>query len=70
MSSQLGERLLQRLQASEIDALYVQLLEKMAARTAHHVHTVLGARLGTAARTRKPLSQKSDAGTGKDAVPW
>jgi integrase len=31
----------------------VRLSEKIAARTAHHVHTVLGACLGTAARTRK-----------------
>jgi integrase len=49
----LGERPLQQLQSNEIDALYVHLGEKIAARTAHHVHTVLGACLGTAARTRK-----------------
>ena len=49
----LGERPLQQLQSNEIDALYVRLGEKIAARTAHHVHTVLGACLGTAARTRK-----------------
>ena len=49
----LGERPLQQLQSSEIDALYVRLAEKISARTAHHVHVVLGACLGTAARTRK-----------------
>jgi integrase len=49
----LAERALQQLQSNEIDALYVRLGEKIAARTAHHVHTVLGACLGTAARTRK-----------------
>ena len=41
------------MQSKEIDALYVGLGEKISARTAHHVHTVLGACLGTAARTRK-----------------
>ncbi len=49
----LGERPLQQLQSNEIDALYVRLGKTVAARTAHHVHTVLGACLGTAARTRK-----------------
>lgn len=49
----MGERLLQHLQSNEIDALYVRPAETVAARTAHHVHTVLGACLGTAARTRK-----------------
>jgi len=49
----LGERLLQQLQSSEIDALYVRLVDKVSARTAHHVHVVLGACLGTATRTRK-----------------
>jgi integrase len=49
----LGERLLQQLQSNEIDALYVRLGGKISARTAHHVHTVLNACLGTAARTRK-----------------
>jgi integrase len=49
----LGKRPLQQLQATEIDALYVQLSDRMAARTAHHVHVVLGACLGMAARTRK-----------------
>jgi integrase len=49
----LGERPLQQLQSSEIDTLYVRLADRVSARTAHHVHSVLGACLGAAARTRK-----------------
>ncbi len=49
----LGERPLQQLQATEIDALYVQLAERISLRTAHHVHVVLGACLGAATRTRR-----------------
>jgi integrase len=49
----LGHRPLQQLQATEIDALYVQLTERISVRTAHHVHTVLGACLGGALRTRR-----------------
>ena len=49
----LGERPLQQLQASEIDALYADLGEKLSARSCRHVHSVLGACLGTAARTRR-----------------
>lgn len=49
----LGGRPLQALQSSEIDKLYAQLVDKISPRTAHHVHTVLGACLGMAARTRK-----------------
>jgi integrase len=49
----LGERPLQQLQSSEIDTLYVSLVEKISPRTAHHVHVVLGACLGAAMRTRK-----------------
>lgn len=49
----LGERPLQQIQATEIDALYVQLCERMSVRTAHHVHVVLGACLGAATRTRR-----------------
>jgi integrase len=49
----LGERSLQQLQASDIDALYTRLAGKVAPRTAHHVHTVLGACLGAAVRTGK-----------------
>src|SRR5262245_25963291 len=75
----LGHRPLQRLQASEIDALYVELANKVSARTAHHVHVVLGACLGTAARTRKivrnpmlelakvPAPKEADHGTVLDA---
>jgi integrase len=46
----LGPRQLQQLQATEIDALYQKLDGKIAPRTAHHVHTVLGSCLGTAVR--------------------
>jgi integrase len=49
----LGNRPLQKLQSTEIDTLYVRLGDKISARTARHVHSVLGACLGTAARTRK-----------------
>jgi integrase len=49
----LGGRRLQQLQAAEIDALYIAMAAKLKPRTAHHVHVVLGACLGTA--TRKGL---------------
>jgi integrase len=46
----LGARPLQQVQATEIDALYQKLEGNIAPRTAHHVHTVLGACLTTAVR--------------------
>jgi integrase len=46
----LGNRPLQKLQSTEIDTLYARLGDT---RTARHVHSVLGACLGTAARTHK-----------------
>ncbi|MGX1352995.1 integrase [Bradyrhizobium elkanii] len=48
----LGNRLLQKLRAPEIDKLYSNLAEakKVAPRTQHHVHIVLGACLATAQR--------------------
>jgi len=49
----LGGRPLQKLQSTEIDALYVRMAEKISARTAHHIHNVLGSCLRTAVRTRK-----------------
>lgn len=49
----LGSTSLQRLRATQIDALYVQLSDRISARTAHHAHVVFGACLGVAARTRK-----------------
>ena len=49
----LGERPLQRLQSSEIDYLYVSLADKISQRTLQHVHSTLGACLGTAMRTGK-----------------
>src|SRR5207247_10974363 len=38
----LGARLLQQIQATEVDRLYQKLEDKIAPRTAHHVHTVFG----------------------------
>jgi integrase len=49
----LGQRPLQQLQATEIDRLYADLAETLSPRTCRHVHSVLGACLGTAARTRR-----------------
>jgi integrase len=49
----LNDRPLQEIQASEIDAIYVQLADRLAPMTLHHVHTVLGACFGAAVRTRK-----------------
>ena len=46
----LAVRPLQKLQATEIDKLYLGLEGKIAPRTAHHVHTVFGACLATAHR--------------------
>jgi integrase len=75
----LGARPLQQLQSSEIDALYVRLVDKVSARTAHHVHVVLGACLGAATRTRKlarnpmlelakiPSPQEADHGMALEA---
>ena len=75
----LGNRPLQLLQATEIDALYVQLSECISLRTAHHVHSVLGACLGAAMRTRRlirnpmlelakvPAPAEADHGTVLDA---
>ena len=49
----LGGRSLQQIQSTEIDGLYARLGQRVSARTAHHVHSVLGACLGAAVRTRK-----------------
>jgi hypothetical protein len=49
----LGARPLQKLQSTEIDALYTQLSEKISARTDHHIHNAFGSCLRTAVRTRK-----------------
>ena len=49
----LGTRPLQRLQATDIDVFYVQLEGRIAPGTAKHLHVVLGACIGTGARTRK-----------------
>jgi integrase len=46
----LGTRSLQQIQATEIDGLYQKLEGKIAPRTAHHAHVVLGSCLATAVR--------------------
>jgi integrase len=48
----IGETILQHLRPTAIDELYRGLEGKIAPRTAHHVHVVFGAALGTAHRTR------------------
>ena len=69
----LGRRRIQRLSATEIDALYMTLEQKLSPRTVHHVHTVLGACLNAAvrkglitsspvARAEAPSPGESDAG--------
>jgi integrase len=60
----LGVRPLQQLQATEIDTLYQALEAKLSPRTGHHVHTVLGACLGTAVRkgllATSPLARRRE----------
>jgi integrase len=74
----LGDRPLQQLKSTEIDDLYVKLEPKLSPRTVHHVHTVLGACLGTAVRkglvvtnpierADAPSPGESDHGTALDA---
>jgi integrase len=46
----LGARPVQQIQASEIDTLYMTLEKKLATRTVHHIHTVLGACFKSAVR--------------------
>jgi integrase len=46
----LGSRGLQKLTGAQIDNLYTALAAKIAPRTCHHVHIVLGAALGAAVR--------------------
>lgn len=48
----IGETILQQLRPTAIDELYRGLEGKIAPRTAHHVHVVLGSALATAHRTR------------------
>jgi integrase len=49
----IGDRPLQRLEASAIDAVYAQLSEKLSPGTLRQVHNTLGACLGAAVRTKK-----------------
>jgi integrase len=63
----LGARPLQRLSATEIDTLCTELEKILAARTVHHVHTVLGACLNAA--VRKGLLAVSPASKAEAPVP-
>jgi len=49
----LGQHKLQQIDSTDIDKLYVALEDKIAPRTARHVHSVLNACLGAAVRTKK-----------------
>ena len=49
----LGQRPLQSLRSTEIDNLYVGIEGRISPRTARHVHSVFGASLATALRTRQ-----------------
>ena len=58
----LGARPLQKLAATEIDALYVDLEARLSARTVHHVHVVLQACLNSAVRKKLiPTNPAADA---------
>jgi integrase len=50
VKAKLGATRLQKLQATEIDQLYIELEGKIAPMTAHHVHTVFNSCLSTAER--------------------
>jgi integrase len=69
----LGARPIQQIQPSEFDALYIALEKKLAPRTVHHVHTVVGACLKAAVRkglrtdnpvtrAEAPVADESDRG--------
>jgi integrase len=75
----LGLRQLQQIKPTEIDDLYMKLEKKLAVRTVHHIHTVLGACLKSAvrkgliaaspvARAEPPSPAESDRGTVLDEV--
>jgi hypothetical protein len=66
-------RSIQQIQPSEFDALYIALEKKLAPRTVHHVHTVVGACLKAAVRkglrtdnpvtrAEAPVADESDRG--------
>jgi integrase len=67
----LGDRPLQQIQPTWIDELYQKLEGKIAPRTAHHVHTVLGSCLKTAVRkgllTANPLVRAEKVPSPGDA---
>ena len=63
----LGIRPLQRISATEIDVLYTELEARLATRTVHHVHTVLGACLSSA--VRKGLLFVNPASNAEAPVP-
>jgi integrase len=56
----LGTRPLQQIQPAEIDALYRHLDGKIAPRTAHHIHVVLGACLSASVRTGQLVANPLD----------
>jgi Phage integrase central domain len=73
----LGNRPLQHIQATEIDALYLKLERHLSPRTVHHVHTVLGGCLRAAVRkgmlsnnpierAEAPVAGESDRGSVLD----
>ena len=65
----LGARPIQQIQASEIDTLYLMLEKKLAPRTVHHVHTVLGACFKSAVRkgivTANPVARAEAPSPGE-----
>lgn len=56
----IGDRPLQQIHSTEIDALYEQLGKKLSATTVCNIHSVLGACFGTAKRTRKIVQNPMD----------
>jgi integrase len=56
----LGTRALQKLTASEIDALYVEREQVLSARTVHHIHVALKACLAVAVRKKLRLDNPAD----------
>jgi integrase len=65
----LGTRPIQKIQASEIDELYIALEKRLSPRTVHHVHTVLGACLKAAVRkgliTSNPIARAEAPSPGE-----
>jgi integrase len=66
----LGARPIQQIAPTEIDALYTRLEQKLAARTVHHVHRVLGTCLNAAVRkgmlVTNPISRAEPPSPGNE----